>query len=102
MENTVKTKKKYPFGFYVCALSFTLERMAFYSSKWLMGIFIVASVANGGLGLTDAEGAKIVANLVAFTYLTPIIGGWIADRWLSPRLCVVLGAIIMGLGYVCG
>ena len=29
MENTVKTKKKYPFGFYVCALSFTLERMAF-------------------------------------------------------------------------
>lgn len=102
MENTVKTKKKYPFGFYVCALSFTLERMAFYSSKWLMGIFIVASVANGGLGLTDAEGAKMVANLVAFTYLTPIIGGWIADRWLSPRLCVVSGAIIMGLGYVCG
>lgn len=102
MENTVKTKKKYPFGFYVCALSFTLERMAYYSSKWLMAIFIVASVAKGGLGLTDAEGAKMTANLVAFTYLTPILGGYIADRWINPRLCVVLGAIIMGLGYVCG
>ena len=94
MENTVKSKKKYPFGFYVCALSFTLERMAFYSSKWLIGIFVVTSVASGGLGLTDAVGAKMGANLVAFTYLTPIFGGYIADKWVSPRLCVVLGAIL--------
>ena len=102
MENAVKTKKKYPFGFYVCALSFTLERMAYYSSKWLIAVFVVASVASGGLGLDAAEGAKMSANLVAFTYLTPIIGGWIADRWLNARACVVLGAIIMGAGYVCG
>lgn len=102
MEKAVKTKKKYPFGFYVCALSFTIERMAFYSSKWLIGVFIVAAVAKGGLGLDAAEGAKMGANLVAFTYLTPIIGGWIADRWVSPRLCVVLGAVLMGAGYVFG
>ncbi len=102
MENAVKTKKKYPFGFYVCALSFTLERMAFYSSKWLLGVFIVAAVADGGLGLDSVTGAKMGANLVAFTYLTPIAGGWIADKWLSPRLCVILGAVLMGLGYVCG
>lgn len=102
MENAVKTKKKYPFGFYVCALSFTFERMAFYSSKWLMAVFIVASVADGGLGLTAADGAKMTANLVAFTYLTPILGGMIADKWLSPRLCVPIGTILMGLGYLCG
>ena len=102
MEKAVKTKKKYPFGFYVCVLSFTIERMAFYSSKWLIGVFIVAAVAKGGLGLDAAEGAKMGANLVAFTYLTPIIGGWIADRWVSPRLCVVLGAVLMGAGYVFG
>ncbi|MEG0050643.1 MAG: peptide MFS transporter [Terrisporobacter sp.] len=102
MENTVKQKKKYPFGFYVCALSFTLERMAFYSSKWLIAVFIVASVASGGLGLDPTDGAKMTANLVAFTYLTPIAGGLIADKWLSPRLCVVIGAVLMGIGYACG
>ena len=102
MDNTVKTKKKYPIGFYICALSFTLERMAFYSSKWLIAIFVANSVVNGGLGLTDADGAKMTANLVAFTYLTPILGGYIADRWLSPRLCVSLGTFIMGIGYACG
>ncbi len=102
MESAVKNKKKYPFGFYVCSLCFTLERMAFYSSKWLIGIFIVASVASGGLGLKDADGAKMISYLVAFTYFTPIFGGYIADRWLSPRLCVPIGTIIMGLGYMCG
>lgn len=101
MENTVR-KKKYPFGFYVCALSFTLERMAFYSSKWLIAIFVVAAASKGGLGLTPADGAKMTANLVAFTYLTPILGGFLADRWISPRLCVPLGTFIMGLGYVSG
>ncbi|MBS5787695.1 MAG: peptide MFS transporter [Clostridioides difficile] len=102
MENTVRGKKKYPFGFYVCALSFTLERMAYYSSKWLIGIFVVAAVAKGGLGLEPADGAKMTSFLVAFTYLTPILGGLIADRWISPRLCVPIGTLIMGLGYVCG
>lgn len=102
MEIAVKSKKKYPFGFYVCALSFTLERMAFYSSKWLIAIFIAASVATGGLGLTSADGAKMTANLVAFTYLTPILGGFIADKWLSPKICVPIGTILMGLGYLCG
>lgn len=102
MENAVQGKKKFPLGFYVCSLSFTLERMAFYSSKWLIAIFIAAAVVKGGLGLTPADGAKMTANLVAFTYLTPIIGGWIADRWISPRLCVPIGTFLMGLGYVCG
>ncbi|GAA0706701.1 peptide MFS transporter [Paraclostridium ghonii] len=102
MESAVKNKKKYPFGFYVCSLSYTLERMAFYSSKWLIGIFIVTAVAKGGLGLTDSDGAKMIANLVAFTYVTPIIGGFIADKWLSPRLCVPIGTVLMGLGYMCG
>lgn len=97
-----QTKKRYPLGFYVCALSFTFERMAYYSSKWLIGIFIVASVANGGLGMDASDGAKMSANLVAFTYLTPIAGGYIADRFISPVICVPIGTVLMGLGYLCG
>ena len=64
MDNIVKTKKKYPFGFYVCALSFTLERMAYYSSRWLIAIFIGDLVVSSGLGLGDIQGAKMIANLV--------------------------------------
>jgi len=98
----MENKKKYPFGFYVCSFTFTLERMAFYSSKWLIAIWIVAATAKGGLGLEPAQGAMMSANFVAFTYITPMIGGYIADHWISPRICVTVGAILMGAGYVCG
>ncbi|MEG0857850.1 MAG: peptide MFS transporter [Terrisporobacter sp.] len=102
MEITRKSKNKYPIGFFVCTTAYALERMAFYSAKWLIGIFVVTEVMKGGLGLTPADGAKMTANLVSFTYLTPILGGYIADRWMNPRLCVNLGSLIMAVGYVFG
>lgn len=41
------------------------------------------------------------AAFVAWTYITPIFGGYIADHWISPRICVPVGMILMGLGYLC-
>lgn len=96
-----KSKFKWPFGFYVCSLSFTFERCAYYTAKWLMAIFVVTSAANGGLGLTKADGALMSSFIVAFTYITPVFGGFIADRWVSPRLLVPLGELLMGIGYLC-
>lgn len=95
-----KGKFKWPFGFYVCSLSFTFERCAYYTAKWLMAIFVVASAAKGGLGLTKADGAMMSSFIVAFTYITPLIGGFIADRWVSPRILVPIGEILMGIGYL--
>jgi len=96
-----KTNRR-PFGFYVCSLSFTMERFAFYGAKWLIAVFVVASVVSGGLGLTPADGAKMTANLVAFTYLAPLIGGYISDRYIGARYLVPIGMILMGIGYLVG
>ena len=97
MENT---KTKFPFGFYVCSLTFTFERLAYYAAKWGLAVFIALEAAQGGLGLDQATGALMNSNLVAFTYITPIIGGFIADRWISPRLLVPIGEIMMGIGWL--
>lgn len=96
-----QTKHKYPFGFFVCSLSFTFERMAYYAARWGLTIFIVLDTASGGLGLSKGEGAVLSSWLVAFTYITPLIGGYIADHWVSPRKLVPLGEILMGIGYLC-
>ena len=45
MENV---KHKRPFGFYVCALGFTFERLAFYTVKYLLAIWIATEAASGG------------------------------------------------------
>ncbi|MBN3376508.1 MFS transporter, partial [Clostridium botulinum] len=98
MENT----NKRPFGFYVCSIAFTLERFAFYSAKWLIAVFVIAKIADGGLGLSAADAAKMSANLVAFTYLAPIIGAFISDRFIGARYLVPIGMILMGAGYLVG
>ncbi len=98
MENT----KKMPTGFYFCAFAFTFERFAFYSAKWLITMFVAAKIINGGLGLTPADGAKMSANLVAWTYFAPLIGCWISDRKIGARYLVPVGLIIMGAGYLVG
>ena len=96
-----KVKKGRPFGFYVCALGFTFERLAFYTMKYLLAIWIATEVASGGLGLSDIEASAMSGSFVAFSYITPLFGGYIADHWISPRICVPLGMILMGLGYLC-
>lgn len=97
---TTPVKNKKPFGFYVCALGFTFERCAFYTAKYLLTIWIATTAAAGGLGMTSAQGVSMSAFFVAATYITPTFGGYIADYWLSPRLCVAAGMIMMGAGYL--
>lgn len=99
METTVQ---KRPFGFYVCSIAFSLERFSFYSAKWLMTIFVALSIAEGGLGLTSGDAAKMSANLVAFTYLLPLIGSYISDYLVGARYLVPIGLVLMGAGYLVG
>ncbi|VEJ34715.1 Dipeptide and tripeptide permease A [Aedoeadaptatus ivorii] len=98
----MNTKVKMPFGFYVVSLGFSMERFAFYSAKWLMTVMVAAAVVNGGLGLTDADAAKMSANLVAMTYIAPLFGAYISDRWIGARYLIPVGMFLMGVGYLIG
>ncbi len=98
----MEQKKKMPFGFYICSISFSFERFAFYSAKWLITVFVATKIASGGLGLTAADAAKMSANLVAFTYLAPLVGSYISDRKVGARYLIPIGMVLMGLGYLVG
>ena len=95
-------KDKRPFGFYVCCIAFMFERMSYYSAKYLIFFFVTATLVTGGLGLTKFEAALIQSNLVAFTYLAPIIGGYLSDKHIGARYCVPVGLIFMAAGYIVG
>ncbi|MDT2849993.1 peptide MFS transporter [Vagococcus carniphilus] len=102
--NDVATQpsKKRPASFYFCSISFTFERMAYYSAKWLLYVFLIAAVTKGGLGISKGEAAILQANLVAYTYLAPVFGGFIADRFIGARYLIPFGAFIMAIGYYVG
>lgn len=97
-----KAKKGYPIGFYVCCITYTFERFAFYGSKPLLVLFLIKSIAQGGLGIDAADAAIIASNLTAFTYIAPVIGGYVSDHWLGARYAVSIGSILMGVGYLIG
>ena len=99
---TTGKKHTYPIGYWVCCLTYTFERFAFYGSKPLLAIFLATSVAQGGIGLSKADAAPIATLLTALTYISPIIGGWICDRFVGARYAVTFGCIVMGIGYLLG
>lgn len=102
MENSGTAKSKYPIGFYIGCLTYSFERFAFYGTKPLLVLYLTAAVANGGLAIPKAQAAIIAANFTAYTYIAPLIGGYICDKWLGARYAVTLGCIIMGIGYLMG
>lgn len=98
MENSVSNKR--PSGFYAACIAFSFERFAFYAAKWLMTVFVAATIMDGGLGLSTGEAARMSANLVAFTYLLPLFGGYISDYLVGARYLIPIGLILMGVGYL--
>ena len=50
-------KKKYPKGFWICGCTEIFERLSYYLGRSLILIFVTASVAEGGLGLSNSQGA---------------------------------------------
>lgn len=98
MSQTVS--KKRPFSFYVCASTFSFERAAYYSAKWLIYVYLTAALIDGGLGLSKEVAAGAQSWLVAATYLMPVLLGFIADRFIGARYLIPLGMFIMGAGYL--
>ena len=100
----VAVKKGKPWSFYMSSITFSFERCAYYSSRWLLYTYVTVAVIAGGmgesgLGLGKVEGAAMQSNIVAFTYLAPVLFGFIADRFIGARYLIPLGLVLMGLGY---
>ncbi|MGZ3268067.1 MAG: peptide MFS transporter [Croceibacterium sp.] len=69
---------------------------AHFSSVWGLG-WVQQHLAGGKTGQPLAS--DIFGNYTALVYLTPILGGVIADKWLGRRGALVAGALIMSLGH---
>jgi POT family proton-dependent oligopeptide transporter len=71
------------------------ERYGFYVIQTLLAIYLAFHFQ-----WPDSKVYSLVGSFTALTYLSPFIGGWIADRFLGQKAAVLLGAIILLLSYV--
>ena len=75
------------------------ERFSYYGMRAFLILYMTASIASGGLGFDDRHAATVYGNYVGSVWLTPIIGGFIADRFLGQYKSVLLGGSIIALGH---
>jgi POT family proton-dependent oligopeptide transporter len=77
------------------------ERFSYYGMRALLVLFLVTSLTGGGWAWDRKEALQLYAVYTGLVYLTPIIGGWIADKFTGYRKAVILGAGIMTIGHAC-
>src|SRR5437870_3928085 len=75
------------------------ERFSYYGMRAILTLFMVAKVADGGLGLDVATAAAIYGFYTAAVFFMGIPGGWIADRLLGQRNAVLCGGILIAMGH---
>ncbi len=76
------------------------ERFSFYGMRSILVLFLVASAADGGLGLGDGTAKALAGVYSAMVYLVTLPGGWVADRVLGPRRAVLYGGVVIMAGHV--
>jgi POT family proton-dependent oligopeptide transporter len=92
-------KLKHPKGLYYLFFTEMWERFGYYL---MIGIFVLymTDYDKGGLNMDRDMAADIFGTFIALNYLTPFIGGMIADKLLGYRKSIILGGTLMGLGYL--
>lgn len=83
-----------PTGLYTLFFTEMWERFSYYGMRALLVLYLVHA-----LGYARGDALHLYAVYTGLVYLTPILGGYIADRWLGTRRAVLVGAMVMALGH---
>lgn len=91
-EQTVK-QTGHPKGLWVLFGTEMWERFNFYGMRALLSLFLAEALLMG-----ETESSIIYGGFLGLCYLTPMLGGYISDKYLGNRNCILLGGTIMGIG----
>ena len=94
----VQQKKGHPKGLYLLFFTEMWERFSYYGMRAILMYYLTKTYLQGGLGINSAEASIIYGNFTGLVYFTPLIGGWLADKYLGQRLAVTIGGITMMFG----
>lgn len=88
----------HPKGLFLLFFTEMWERFSYYGMRGILTLYLSKSVIEGGLGFEATSAVQIYGWFTGLVYLTPIIGGWLADRYMGQRLAILVGGITMMLG----
>lgn len=89
----------HPQGLFILFFTEMWERFSYYGMRSLLIIFLISSYGNGGWNWSIASASALYGTYISLVYLTPILGGFLADKYLGSRKAVIIGTVIMTLGH---
>ncbi|MDO8998540.1 MAG: peptide MFS transporter [Bacteroidota bacterium] len=92
MEQTIK-EKGHPKGLWVLFGTEMWERFNFYGMRAILTLFLVNS-----LMMKEKDASIVYGGFLGLCYLTPMLGGFVADRFFGNRNCIILGGLMMAVG----
>jgi POT family proton-dependent oligopeptide transporter len=110
MQTTIETNNDFfkdkvlghPAGLFVLFFTEMWERFSYYGMRALLVLFLTSSIMgdNPGWGWSSINALAIYGSYTSLAYLTPILGGFMADKYLGYRWAVIIGAATMTLGHL--
>jgi POT family proton-dependent oligopeptide transporter len=91
----------HPTGLFILFFTEMWERFSFYGMRILLVLFLTAPILsdNPGWNWARENAMALIGTYASLLYLTPILGGLIADKYIGYKWAVVIGCIIMTLGH---
>ncbi|MGZ8565405.1 MAG: peptide MFS transporter, partial [Kaistella sp.] len=86
-------QKGHPRGLYLLFMTEMWERFSYYGMRAIFVLYMTKMLL-----MDDAEASQIYGSYTGLVYLTPLLGGYLADRFLGNRRSIEIGGVLMALG----
>lgn len=90
--------KKHPPGLYLLFFTEMWERFSYYGMRAILVLYLTTALVSGGLGIDKGVAMSIYGFFTGAVYFTPLVGGYLSDRYLGRRRAITIGGITMALG----
>ena len=100
-KNTTVSKATFlghPLGLYILFFTEMWERFSYYGMRGILIYYLTKSMIEGGIGFNESSASLIYGSFTGLVYFTPLIGGWLADKYLGQRRAITIGGVTMMLG----
>src|ERR1043166_4624580 len=75
------------------------ERLSYYGMRAILLLYMTAELEKGGLGWDTRSAAAIYGLYTSSVWFLPLIGGWLADRYIGAKKATLIGGIIITIGH---
>lgn len=74
------------------------ERFSYYAMRAILVLYLTDATLDGGLGWSTKDALDLYGIYTGLVYITPLIGGWLADNYLGQRRSILIGGALMAIG----